>query len=110
VTATSSGVAVDVCSVEELSASGKLVVSVDDTELLLVWHQEQPFALENSCIHRQRRISEGFLFNGRAVCPGHQWSFDLATGFCKERDRSQPTWRTVVEDGRILVAPEEVQE
>jgi nitrite reductase/ring-hydroxylating ferredoxin subunit len=97
-------VALDVCSVDELSSTGKLVVKVDDTELFLVWHDGQPVALENTCIHRGRRISEGFLFNGRAVCPGHQWSFDLTTGFCKERDRTQPAWQTAVEDGRVLVS------
>ena len=105
-TTASSGVAVDVCSAEELASAGKLVVSVDGTELYLVWHDDHPVALENVCIHKARRISEGFLFNGRAVCPGHQWSFDLDTGFCKERDRSQPVWRTTVEDGRVLVAPQ----
>ena len=105
-TTASSGTAVDVCSVEELSSSGKLVVSVDGTELFLVWHEDHPVALENVCIHKARRISEGFLFNGRAVCPGHQWSFDLDTGFCKERDRSQPVWCTTVEGGRVLVSPQ----
>lgn len=106
-TATSSGVGTDVCSVEELSSAGKLVVNVDDTELFLVWFEDEPRALENTCIHRQRRISEGFQFNGRAVCPGHQWSFDLVTGFCKERDKTQPTWQTAVQGGRVLVSPKE---
>lgn len=109
-TAASSGVAADVCSVEELVSAGRQVVSVDDTELLLVWHEDHPVALENVCIHKGRRISEGFLFNGRAVCPGHQWSFDLETGFCKERDRFQPTWRASAVDGRVLVSPREPDE
>jgi nitrite reductase (NADH) small subunit len=103
----SPGVGVDVCAVEELSSTGKMVVTVGETELFLVWHDDQPRALENTCIHRQRRISEGFLFNGRAVCPGHQWSFDLVTGYCKEREKSQPTWHATIADGRVLVAPGE---
>lgn len=97
------GVVVDVCSTTELAAAGKLVREVHGVEVLLVWSEGAPAALNNVCIHRERRLSEGTIFNGRAVCPGHQWSFDLATGYCKERDRYQPSYSARVVDGDRVV-------
>jgi nitrite reductase/ring-hydroxylating ferredoxin subunit len=94
---------VDVCSVEELSTAGKRVVDVDGVEVLLVWNDGDPAGLDNICIHKQRRLSEGSLFNGRAVCPGHQWSFDLFTGYCRERDRYAQAHEVRIASGRILV-------
>jgi nitrite reductase (NADH) small subunit len=94
---------VDVCSVEELSTPGRRVVEVHGVEVLLVWNEGDPASLDNTCIHKQRRLSEGSLFNGRAVCPGHQWSFDLHTGYCRERDRYQPAHEVRIADGRIVV-------
>jgi nitrite reductase/ring-hydroxylating ferredoxin subunit len=96
---------VDVCSVEELAASGKHVVGYEEQEILLLWNDGAPVALNNVCIHKQRRLSEGALLNGRVVCPGHQWSFDLRTGYCKERDRFQPRFDVHVTGDRISIAP-----
>src|SRR5919106_4163345 len=48
-------------------------------------------------------FSKGVILNGRIVCPGHQWAYDLTSGYCKERDRYQPTYRVDVVDGRVLV-------
>jgi nitrite reductase (NADH) small subunit len=88
----------------DLETAGKLVVDVDGTPVLLVWHEGRVTAMHNLCIHRERELSQGFLLKGRVVCPGHQWSFSLADGFCKERDRSQPVFETRVVDGTIEVA------
>jgi nitrite reductase (NADH) small subunit len=99
----SAGVTVEVCSVEELSSGQTRVVTVGDDEVFLVWNEGTPSALANSCIHKQRRLSEGSLFNGRAVCPGHQWSYDLRTGFCRERDRYQPRYEVRIVGDRIVI-------
>ncbi|HMJ77187.1 MAG TPA: Rieske 2Fe-2S domain-containing protein [Iamia sp.] len=88
----------------DLEPAGKLVVTVDGVEVLLLVHEDRVVALANRCIHRDRELSQGFLLKGRIVCPGHQWSFALEDGFCKERDRSQPVYETRVVDGTIEVA------
>jgi nitrite reductase/ring-hydroxylating ferredoxin subunit len=104
-TAPSSDVLTDACSVDELRQAGKRVVSVEGEDVFLVWNDGEPSALRNTCIHKQRSLSDGSLFNGRAVCPGHQWSFDLRTGFCKERDRYQPVHQVHVVGDRVLIDP-----
>jgi nitrite reductase/ring-hydroxylating ferredoxin subunit len=93
-----------VAALADVQDAGKLVVDVDGTPVLLLWHQGGLTAMHNTCIHRERELSSGFLLKGRVVCPGHQWSFSLEDGYCKERDRTQPVYETRVVDGTIEVA------
>jgi nitrite reductase/ring-hydroxylating ferredoxin subunit len=53
----------------------------DGGEILVLAHGGAVFAFENLCIHRERPLAKGVVLNGRIVCPGHQWAFDLATGW-----------------------------
>jgi nitrite reductase (NADH) small subunit len=94
-----------VCAVEDLRAKDKLGLVAEGVPLLLVWlaGEDRPVAFHDICIHKQRRLSEGVILNGRIVCPGHQWAFDLATGHCAARERDQPTYRAKVVDDRVLV-------
>ena len=43
------------------------------------------------------------MFNGKLVCPGHQWAFDLTTGHEAVKDEWQPTFAVEVRDDRVLV-------
>lgn len=90
-------------AVGELSKRRKLKVDTDIGELVLLWHQGCPFALANICVHRERELVNGNVFDGRLVCPGHQWAFDLRTGYCKERERTQPVHETRIRDGIVQV-------
>lgn len=95
----------DVLSVEEVRAKGKVGLVVDDVPLMLVWvpDEDRPVAFYDICIHKQRHLSEGVILNGRIVCPGHQWSYDLGTGYCAARDRYQPTYEARVAGDRVEV-------
>lgn len=96
---------VDVMGAEELRSKGKLGTSASDVPLMLVWlaDEDRPVAFHDICIHKQRNLHEGVILNGRIVCPGHQWSYDLDTGYCAARERYQPTYRAEVVDGRVHV-------
>ena len=39
------------------------------------------------------------------ICPGHQWQFDLETGYEEDQDRCQPTYEVRVEDNTVYVNP-----
>ena len=70
-------------------------------------HEDHVYALDNICIHKQRELVKGVILNGRIVCPGHQWSFDLETGHEQKMDRYQPCFPAKVEDGTVFVGAEE---
>jgi nitrite reductase (NADH) small subunit len=93
-----------VAALADLQVGGKLVVEVEGIPVLLVWHEDRVTAMANLCIHRERELSSGFLLKGRIVCPGHQWSFALEDGYCKERDRTQPTYEARVRGDVVEVA------
>lgn len=96
---------VDVVGVDELRGRRTLAVSHGTLQLCLLWHAEhdRPVAFDDVCVHKQRSLAKGVVLNGRLVCPGHQWAYDLATGYCRERDRHQPTYHTRVAGDRVLV-------
>jgi len=94
---------VEVAALDELRRARKLAVEVDGRQVGLFWHEGRAFAFDNVCIHKQRELTSGVILNGRLVCPGHQWAYELDTGWCRERERTQPTFPVLVEDGRVLV-------
>lgn len=94
---------VEAVSVEELQKKRKLTIDSTDGGILLLWHDDRPHALANICIHKDRELVKGTLLNDRIVCPGHQWAFDLETGYCRERERTQPVFETRIEDGIVHV-------
>ena len=94
---------VEVGTVKELQRRRTLVVAHPAGDIVVGWHDDQPFAMANICVHRERELSRGMIFQGRLVCPGHQWAFDLRTGFCAERDRFQPVYPTRTVDDVVYV-------
>ena len=97
------GTWVEAGSLAELHKRGKLVVEHGDLRVVVLWHDDGPRALDDVCIHKQRELHKGVVLNGRLICPGHQWGFDLDTGFCRERERFQPTYAARVDGDVVLV-------
>lgn len=87
----------------ELRRARAVVVAAEGGDIAVFWNGGEPMALANVCVHRERELVKGNIFQGRVICPGHQWAFDLATGFCAERDRSQPTYAVRVDDDQVWV-------
>lgn len=90
-------------SVAEVRRQKRVVVPGPAGDVVVIWHDDQPYALANICVHRERELSKGTVFQDRIICPGHQWAFDLATGHCPERDRTQPVYAVRIEGDDVLV-------
>lgn len=97
---------VKVAELKDLVRRRKKVVTVGDEEVALFLVGQQVYALRDICIHRQRSLSKGTVFNGRVVCPGHQWAFDLETGWEETQQECQPTYAVMVEDEVVHVNPQ----
>lgn len=87
----------------QLETEGKVVLDHDGGPVLVLWNGGQPIAMDDTCIHRQRSLREGFLFADKIVCPGHQWAFRLTDGYCEARDRHQPVHDVTVVDDQVVV-------
>ena len=92
-----------VSSASTLARVGKIVVEIDEKDILILWNNGSPVAMDDKCIHRGRSLSDGVLLNGRIVCAGHQWAFDLTNGYCRARGRYQPVHYVVVDGDSVHV-------
>lgn len=55
-------------------------VNVAGKKLCLIRHQEELFAVQNSCPHAGGILSGGWCKNGHLVCPIHRWEYNLHNG------------------------------
>lgn len=97
---------VAVATEQELKRRRKLLVKVDGHTVALFWVDGQPYALQNTCIHKKRHLIKGTVLGSRIVCPGHQWAFELATGYEKSQDACQPTFAVRLDSGFVYLDPE----
>lgn len=97
---------VPVATERELRRRRKLLVRAEGRSIALFWVDDRPYALQNVCIHKKRHLSKGTILGQRIVCPGHQWAFDLETGYEKSQDACQPTYAVRLVDDHVFVDPE----
>jgi nitrite reductase (NADH) small subunit len=93
----------DVAGVDELRRRRKIVVPHDGREVLVLMHDGAVHAFDNECIHRQRELAKGVVLNGRLVCPGHQWAFELGSGWEATKGECQPTYAVRIDADRVLL-------
>jgi len=90
-------------SVEEVTKKRRVVVSEGDHQILVYTHEGRFYAMDNLCIHRQREMTKGVVLKGRLVCPGHQWAFDIDSGWESVKQQCQPVYDVEVVDGVVTV-------
>jgi nitrite reductase (NADH) small subunit len=94
----------DVGSLEEVTKRRKFAVVLDDeSQIVVIAHEDTVYALDNICVHKQRELARGVILRDRIVCPGHQWAYDLATGYEAVKERCQPIYDVRILDGRVEV-------
>lgn len=95
-----------VAELTELSRRKKKLVEVGDERIALFFTGGEVFALQDTCVHKDRQLSKGTVLGGKIVCPGHQWAFDLGTGQADDRAECQPTYPVKIENGSVWVLPQ----
>ena len=94
----------DVGDVAEVVKRRKFVVGEGPEAKVVIVRDNCVYALDNVCIHKQRELVKGVVLGDRIVCPGHQWAFNLATGFEAKMEQYQPTYPVrVTDEGRVEV-------
>ena len=89
----------------DLTRRKKTRVEIGDRAVALFLVGDRVFALDDVCIHKGRSLSRGALWQGRIVCPAHQWAFDPETGRAEGSDECQPVHDVQVVDGVVYVDP-----
>jgi 3-phenylpropionate/trans-cinnamate dioxygenase ferredoxin component len=68
------------CSLDELSVSAALGVTIDDQEVAIAKDGDEVFAVEDTCSHSYVPLSEGDVEGCTVECWLHGSRFDLRTG------------------------------
>lgn len=90
---------------EPLRSRKRLLVKVGSHDIALFYVDGRVFAFRDICIHKQSSLSRGKVFRGKVICPGHQWAFDLCTGWNDQWNRCQPTFEAKIEGDAVFVIP-----
>jgi nitrite reductase/ring-hydroxylating ferredoxin subunit len=93
-------------SLEELKSEGRKVVNLNGQTLLLVWVDDEVFAVDNRCPHMGFPLHRGTVEDGILTCHWHHARFDLRSGGTFDRFaddvRSYPV---EVREGDVWVDP-----
>lgn len=87
----------------EITPLGSRMVVKGDLKIAIFrTSDDQVYALENKCAHKQGPLSEGIVHGCRVTCPLHNWVFDMQTGQATGADEGKvKTFPVKVEDGIV---------
>ncbi len=86
---------------EQVQRKKKLVVPVGGEDVVVYMADGHVRAMADICVHKQKRLSKGLVFQGKMICPGHQWAFCVKTGWEDQWALCQPIYETRVTDGMV---------
>jgi nitrite reductase/ring-hydroxylating ferredoxin subunit len=102
-----------------LPSGAREVVTVGSRKILVLNHENQLYAVENTCPHLKVPLKSGKIENGAIVCSFHRSAFDLNNGEVKawcpwppvvgglmsmvSKEKNLPVFPLRVEDGSILI-------
>ena len=98
---------IEVCAADEIEQEG--VIPFDHgrrTFIIVRDHEDNYYCTDGLCTHEDVHLSDGLVMETTIECPKHASIFDCSTGevetppACKNLN----TYRTRIENGRILVA------
>ena len=93
-----------VCPIAELAEGGCIRAASGARAALVSVVDGEPFAVDDACLHRAGRLSEGVVRDGVVTCPQHWWRYDLRTGArVDHRDDALETYPVRVVDGWVEV-------
>jgi nitrite reductase (NADH) small subunit/3-phenylpropionate/trans-cinnamate dioxygenase ferredoxin subunit len=97
-----------VARLADLPPGRGLCVRIRGREIGLYRVGERVYAMENACPHAGYPLHEGELDGCSIVCPGHGWTFDLATGLAPGEVDEPPLARFAVRvlAGEVWVDPD----
>lgn len=85
-----------------------ILVTVNGDDVMLYRRGEEVFAIGNECPHQGGSLCDGWVDGDIVTCPLHGWEFDLRSGVCMTIPGERvPRYAVTVEDGAIMVEPEE---
>jgi methylamine---glutamate N-methyltransferase subunit C len=74
---------VEVLTVDQLEEGQGTTVFVNGHDIALYKYEGNFYALDNTCVHRQGKLGDGWMNGPNVICPLHQWDYDIKTGISR---------------------------
>ena len=99
---------IDLCSTADVAPGNALKVEAGDLILAVFNVEGEFYVTDDSCTHGPGSLSEGYIEDEVVECNFHNGQFNIKTGEVVAPPCMIPikTYRTVVEDGRVLIETE----
>jgi len=103
---------VSLCRLDELVEGKGKYVEIDGFQLAVFLHQAKPYVIDNYCPHAGGNLAAGHVDGtGCAVCPLHDWLFDVKTGSSLNGNCGIKTYTASLEpDGTVTVEVDDGEE
>ena len=96
---------IEVGAVEDIPVLGARVVKNGDSDIAVFRNSnDEVFAVNDSCPHKQGKLSQGIVHGKSVTCPLHNWKIDLTNGEALGPDEGcTGHYATKTENGNIFV-------
>ena len=95
---------IEVADLEELRASKKKLVHINEDKILLLYSSGVVNALNAICPHKFGPLDEGEVHDQEITCPLHCFMFNIKTGKCLNfPNYSVKTYKVVVENEKVKI-------
>ena len=89
---------------DDLEIGKSAIIEVGDKEIALFNYKGDFYAIDNTCPHRGSPLGEGRIEEGILICPGHEWRFELKSGWGPQNpELSTEVYPIKVHDEKIYV-------
>ncbi len=97
---------IKIIEANDIPLMGSRKVVIDEEEIALFKTRDGSiFAINNTCPHKQGKLSEGLVHENVVTCPLHNWDIDLATGEALGNDSGcTNVYESKVEDGFLYLS------
>ncbi|MDJ0615034.1 MAG: nitrite reductase small subunit NirD [Rhizobiaceae bacterium] len=95
---------VEIGTLDDIPRQGSRCISVGEmTVAIFRTMDDQVFALEDKCPHKNGPLSQGIVHDGCVTCPLHNWVISLETGEAQGADEGQTkSFPVKLQDNKIL--------
>jgi len=95
---------VKIGTMEDIPRQGSRCVSVGDMTIAIFRTvDDQIFALEDKCPHKNGPLSQGIVHDGCVTCPLHNWVISLETGEAQGADEGATSSFAIEMDGDAIL-------
>ncbi|MEH6403632.1 MAG: nitrite reductase small subunit NirD [Sneathiella sp.] len=103
---------IKICALEDIRALGSRVLDLPQGRVALFrTNDDEVFALEDKCPHKQGRLSQGIVHGKSVTCPLHNWVIGFETGKAEAPDIGcTRTYQIQMVEGDVFMLSAEVSE